>query len=82
MSEQLNKPKFDITDEVIWDSGSGYDIGTFIRSGPTYYHYTIRMRSGVKNNDDLSVLETEVKPYSKELIQELSKKYGYLKDFN
>lgn len=69
-------------DKVIWDSHFGYDIGYFLGKGAAYEHWAIKFASGICCGEQGLVAKTELHPYSKELIAELTEKYGYEKDWS
>ena len=69
-------------DKVIWDSHFGYDLAYFIGEGAAYEHWSIKLASGRCCGERALVAKTELHPYSKELIAELTKKYGYEKDWS
>lgn len=74
--------KFTFNQEVIWDSGFGYDIGLWLGEDKNqYYHDIIDLRTGIIY-EPTSLLKSEIKPYSEELIKELTEKYGYEKKFS
>jgi len=73
--------KFKNGDRVIWDSHFGYDIAIFVGESGCYERWRIKLVSGCCNGGEASACKSETHPYSKELIAELSKKYGYTKDF-
>jgi hypothetical protein len=75
------KHEFKKGDEVIWDSGHGYDIGTFVGEGVMYYTYAVNMHTGVVTGE-CSYPVNEIRPYSTQLIADLKKKYGYEKTFS
>ena len=71
-------------DRIIFDSGSGYEIGYFeeIPNILNTSEVVIEFRSGTVHGRKGIVWKTEVKPYSKELVKELTAKYGYEKAFS
>lgn len=69
-------------DKIIWDSGFGYEIGYFLsENGVMYNTYSVEIITGICTGE-VSNSINEIKPYSKELIKELSKRYGYEKDWS
>jgi hypothetical protein len=70
----------EIGDKVIWDSNFGYEVGYFLSDSNAYFQYSVDIISG-KYKGEASVSQTSLKPYSLELVEELTKKYGYLKTF-
>jgi hypothetical protein len=73
---------FSFGDKVIWDSHFGYDIATFIGEGAAYEHWKIELHSGKFRHTETMVSKSELHHYSKELIAEMTKKYGYEKDWS
>lgn len=73
--------KFKENDRIIWDSGWGYEIGYFVGEGLLMYTYQVDMVTGVVQGLVAHPI-SEIKPYSKELVEELTKKYGYQKAFS
>lgn len=73
---------FDFNERVIWDSGSGYEIGLYLEADNSqYYHDVIDIHSG-RICEPTSIMRDEIFPYSSELIEKLTKKYGYEKKFS
>lgn len=72
---------FNFNDAVIWDSGFGYDIGYFLGDGNQYNTWLIDVRTGLIH-EPCSHSKSEIFKYSDELIDSLSKKYGYEKRFS
>ena len=93
-NENINEPQtpaflvgavsgsFSFGDKVIWDSHFGYDIATFIGEGAAYEHWKIELHSGKFRYTETMVSKSELHHYSKELIAEMTKKYGYEKDWS
>lgn len=81
MSTQEEKPKFKFNESVVWDSGFGYEIGYFLGTGNQYETYLIDIRTGLIH-EPCSHTISEVFRYSNELIDKLTKKYGYEKRFS
>lgn len=79
-SDMLNPNGLKRGDKIIWDSGSGYEIGTFIESSDFYMYNSVKvnLESGVITGETLRP-KHEVKPYSDELVKELTNKYTYLR---
>lgn len=70
-------------DRIIFDSGSGYEIGCFVkRHLDESPQVVIEFKSGTVRDKIGVVWSSEVKPYSKELVKELTAKYGYEKAFS
>ena len=71
-------------DRIIFDSGTRYEIGIFV----DYLNYDgpeaiIAWKSGFPVERRKAIVwADEVKPYSKELVKELTAKYGYEKAFS
>jgi hypothetical protein len=76
--------KFKKGDRVIWNSCFGYDIGYFDRNGFAYDSESIALtlQTGSFAGSDILVAPFEVFPYSDELVDQLTKKYGYEKRFS
>ena len=72
---------FKENDNIIWDSGFGYEIGTFKGKSNCDDNYVIDLKSG-NILDKISVPFNEVFLYSDELIFKLSNKYGYIKEYS
>ena len=68
-------------DKIIWDSHFGYEIGYFGGVGKIYSSFECDMITGIVQGLN-SYTETEIYPYSDELVLELTKKYGYEKSFS
>lgn len=70
-------------DRVIWNSCFGYDIGYFNGNGYAREGESIIMslESGHLAGSDILLAPFEVFPYSDELVDKLTKKYGYEKRF-
>lgn len=68
-------------DRIIWDSGHGYEIGYFKGEGVIYDSFLVDLVTGIAQGL-CSFSKSEIKPYSNELISELTKKYGYEKKFS
>lgn len=67
-------------DKVIWDSHFGYEIGYFRAYGNYPRRYLIEIRSG--KYWGLISWKKSIHPYSNELIDKLTKQYGYEKRFS
>lgn len=62
-------------DKVIWDSGFGYDFGTFIGESETQdYHYKVNMTTGVVRGQN-TYLKNEVIPHTHDNEMLMIKKY-------
>ena len=70
----------EIGDKVIWNSNFGYEVGYFLGDSNAYFEYSVNIVSG-RYKGIASVYQSSLKPYSEELIEELSKEYGYMKSF-
>ena len=68
-------------DRVIWDSHFGYEIGYFIGEGNQYNTWLIDIITGICVGECCHS-KIEVHKYSDELIDKLTKKYGYEKRFS
>ena len=72
--------EFSFNEKVVWDSNFGYEIGYFLDEGNQYHTYLIDMKTGLIH-EPCSHSKSEIHKYSEELIDKLSKKYGYEKRF-
>ena len=93
-NENINEPQnpaflvgavsgsFSFGDKVIWDSHFSYDIATFIEECADYEHWKIELYSGKFRHTKTMVSKSELRHYSKELIAEMTKIYGYEKDWS
>lgn len=70
--KEILKP-FNAGDKVIWNSGFGYEIGTFVEEKNMYGCFTILLCSGSFRDTKIQIYTGEVQHYSKELIEELTK---------
>lgn len=69
-------------DRIVWDSGHGYEIGYFLSdNGVMYNTYLVDIITGICQGE-VSHSISQIKPYSKELIKDLTAKYGYEKDWS
>jgi len=68
-------------DKVIWDSRHGYDIGIFKGEGGAYYTWAVEINTGQFPGVG-AFNRTDIYPYSKELVAQLTQKYGYEKDWS
>lgn len=71
----------ELGEEVIWESGFGYDIGYRIKGSFDGIGEMIRITSG-EHTGDICVLSVMVAPYSEASIDELTERYGYEKRFS
>jgi hypothetical protein len=71
---------FVVGQRVVWDSHFGYEIGYFLGEGLMMNTYLIDVCTG-KITGNCSYSQNEVHKYSDELIDSLTKKYGYEKRF-
>lgn len=69
---------FSFNEAVVWDSHFGYEIGYFLGEGHVYETYLIDVRTGVVHSPTCYP-KLEIHKYSNELIDKLTKKYGYEK---
>lgn len=69
-------------DEIIWDSNFGYDIGIFRDDAPSYNNCIMEFRSGARVGELGSVSKSQIHPYSKELVEKSTLRYGYEKSFS
>jgi hypothetical protein len=71
-------PVFKAGDEVIWDSGHGYEIGIFIKDNDfnQYNTYLYTACSGRFAGKESTSSKSDLYPYSLALAKELSIKYG------
>jgi len=65
---------------LLLDSNFCYEVGYFLGDSNAYCQYSVNIISG-KYQGKASVSQSSLKPYSEELIEELTKKYGYVKLF-
>lgn len=67
---------FQEDDKIIWDSGSGYEIGCFISDGDEhlYNHFWVNLQTGKFTGKTL-LPKNEITAYTEKLASELSKKY-------
>ena len=83
--QNLIKPHNTFTKDeiVVWDSNFGYDIGKFIGDAPSDDNYSIELltSSSLGIDDVGSFSKSQIRKYSEDLIEELTKKYGYEKRF-
>jgi chemotaxis signal transduction protein len=75
------KTDFKLNDRIIWDSSFGYEIGYFIGDGKLMSTYEVMLVTG-KVQGLVSHSISEIHKYSEDLIDALSKKYGYEKKFS
>ncbi len=73
---------FEYNERIIWDSHFGYEIGFFIGEGNSYNTWLVELRSGRIVGEEVSHSKDEIHPYSEELLEKLTKKYGYEKRFS
>ena len=73
--------QFSLKDKIVWNSGFGYEIGFFLGDGWVYNTYLIEIMTGISTGEYCYSKE-EIYKYSDELIDELTKKYGYEKRFS
>ena len=72
---------FSFNEAVVWDSHFGYEIGYFLGEGHVYETYLIDVRTGVVH-EPTCYPKSEIHKYTNELIDKLTKKYGYEKRFS
>lgn len=72
---------FSFNERVVWDSHFGYEIGYFLGKGHVYETYLIDVRTGVVH-EPTCYPKSEIHKYTNELINKLTKKYGYEKRFS
>ena len=72
---------FSFNERVIWDSHFGYEIGYFLGEGKIYETYLVELVTGVVQ-EPTCYSKSEIHKYSNELIDKLTKKYGYEKRFS
>lgn len=72
---------FSFNEAVVWDSHFGYEIGYFLGEGHVYETYLIDVRTGVVH-EPTCYPKLEIHKYTNELIDKLTKKYGYEKRFS
>ncbi len=64
-------------DKCIWNSGFGYDIGTFVGPGIAMGMVTIIPLTGKRPGIKAACSEGDVKPFSDLLNAEMAFQYGY-----
>jgi hypothetical protein len=72
---------FSFNEMVVWDSHFGYEIGYFLGEGHVYETYLIDVRTGIVH-EPTCYSKSEIHKYTNELIDKLTKKYGYEKRFS
>jgi hypothetical protein len=72
---------FSFNEAVVWDSHFGYEIGYFLGEGHVCETYLIDVRTGLVH-EPTCYPKSEIYKYSNELIDKLTKKYGYEKRFS
>src|SRR6185312_2967284 len=72
---------FVVGERVVWDSHFGYEIGYFLGEGVMMNTYLIDVCTG-KITGNCSYSQNEIHKYTYELINSLTKKYGYEKRFS
>lgn len=72
---------FSFNEKVVWDYFFGYEIGYFLGEGNHFHTYMIDMITGLIHEPS-SYPKQEIHKYTNELIDELTKKYGYEKRFS
>ena len=72
---------FSFNEAVVWDSHFGYEIGYFLGEGHVYETYLIDVRTGVVH-EPTCYPKSEIHKYTNDLIDKLTKKYGYEKRFS
>lgn len=79
--EYYNGVKLESGDKIIWDSHFGYELGIFIGNGIVFENiYQVNLTTG-RFGGLASFPQSEIHPYSEELLNLLSQKYGYKKSF-
>lgn len=81
IEENITCINFCKNERIVWDSGFGYEIGVFKGDGLLYGTYSIDISTGI-NIGLVSHSISKIHKYSNELIDELTKKYGYEKRFS
>jgi len=76
-----HKLLIDLSEHVIWDSGSGYEIGYFLGEGVTDDTWLIDIMTGLTEGP-CSYPKSEVFKYTDELVNKLTAKYSYKKRFS
>lgn len=73
--------KFKKGDRVIWNSCFGYEIG-FFEQADHDESIILTLSTGSLVGADIKVAPFEVFPYSNDLVDQLTKRYGYEKRFS
>lgn len=62
-------------DKIIWDSGFGYELGTFVKERGVMHHTSlVNLTTGIVQGE-VSHSISEILPYSREKQHELNVKY-------
>ena len=70
-------------DKVIWDSGNGYEIAIIDSPGVDKHPKNAFWIKTIGGNGCWMIkMKSQLFPYSSELVDKLSDKYGYIKKFN
>lgn len=80
-SNNVLESAFSFNEAVVWDSHFGYEIGCFLGECNVYETYLIDIRTGVVRKP-ICYPKSEIHKYTNELIDKLTKKYGYKKSFS
>ncbi len=78
---KVKEVAFSFNEAVVWDNHFDYEIGYFLGEGHVYETYLIDVRTGVVQ-EPTCYPKSEIHKYSNELIDKLTKKYGYEKRFS
>ncbi len=68
-------------DKIIYETDYGYEIGWFVEQGRRNLT-TVEICSGSLYGNHLELPTCDIKSYSKELIKELTDKFGVVKDWS
>lgn len=77
----MNEIKFTTKEDIIWDTGTGYEIGYFLGESDFTDEYLANIVSGTFDVSIYIPIKQTYK-YKDELINELTEKYGYEKRFS
>lgn len=72
---------FSLNEGIVWDSGFGYEIGYFLGEGNQYGTYLVKIITAAPPIGQCSFPTSQIHRYTCELIDELTKRYGYRRDF-
>jgi hypothetical protein len=67
-----------MNDKIVWDTGYGYEIGTY--KGLRGVMCVVEICTAFREQK-ITVLNQDVHPYTDEMIDKMAVKYGYKKTF-